>query len=93
MPKKHSMADDIVNAVTVATHKWTKTIKKEERNPSTRRYRYERMTREARVQFKEAAWEIMEQAYNQASGNSKHTPATTHTTRYIPCTVQIFLGI
>ena len=73
MAKKHSMADDIINAVTAATQKWTKTIKKEERNPSTRRYRFERMTREAGVQFKEAAWEIMEEAYNKASGNGSYT--------------------
>jgi len=71
--KRSSMADDIINAVTAATQNWTKTVKKEERNPSTRRYRYERMTREAGVKFKEAAWEIMEQAYNQASGNGRHT--------------------
>jgi hypothetical protein len=73
MAKKRSMADDIVNAVTAATQKWTKTVKKEERNPSTRRYRYQRMTGAAGVRFRAAAWEIMEQAYNQASGNGKHT--------------------
>jgi hypothetical protein len=73
MAKKNSMADDIINAVTTATKKWAKTVQKEERNPSTRRYRYQRMTREAGTRFKEAAWKIMETAYNQASGNGKHT--------------------
>jgi hypothetical protein len=71
--KKHSMADDIINAVTTATQKWAKTIKKEERNPSTRRYRFERMTRAAGIKFREAAWEVMEQAYNKAGGNGTYT--------------------
>jgi hypothetical protein len=73
MAKKNSMADDIINAVTTATKKWAKTIQKEERNPSTRRYRFQRMTHEAGVKFREAAWEIMERAYNKASGNSSYT--------------------
>ena len=70
---KKSMAADFINAVEMCTRDWTRTIQKEERNPSSRRYRFERMTRERGVQFKEAAWEIMEQAYNIAGGNGRFT--------------------
>jgi hypothetical protein len=67
--KKRSMADDIIGAIREGTKKWTKTIKSEERAPSTRSYRRVRMTAERGTSFKEAAEEIMRSAYNQASGN------------------------
>ena len=65
-----TMADDIIGAVLQGTKKWTRTVKAEERSPASRSYRFARMTRRERgVQFKEAAAEIMEQAYLKASGN------------------------
>ena len=70
MPKKNSdMANDISNVVRAGTKKWTRTRKAEERSPASRSYRYSRMTRERGVQLKEAAWEIMEQAYLKVSDN------------------------
>jgi hypothetical protein len=71
--KKQStdMASDIRNALTEVTRDWTRTRKSEMRSPASRSYRAQRMTRERGVQFKEAAAEIMEQAYMQASGNGE----------------------
>src|SRR5215813_13107140 len=63
------MANDIIGLVREGTKRWTRTKKAEERNPASRAYRMTRMTRERGVSFKEAAWEIMETAYMQASGN------------------------
>jgi hypothetical protein len=57
MSKTKSMAADLINAVEMCTRDWTRTIEKEERNPVSRRYRFERMTRARGIQFKEAAWE------------------------------------
>jgi hypothetical protein len=81
MSKKKSMAADLINAVEMCTRDWTRTIEKEERNPVSRRYRFERMTRERGIQFKEAAWEIMEEAYNKASGRGAY-PANARQIMY-----------
>ena len=62
------MASDIIGLVRVGTKKWTRTVKAEERSPASRRYRMSRMTRERGTSIKEAAAQIMEQAYLQASG-------------------------
>ncbi len=75
MPNKKSaprdMANDIINLVREGTKKWTKTRKAEERSPASRSFRYARMTRERGVQFKEAAAQIMEEAYLKVSDNGK----------------------
>jgi hypothetical protein len=63
------MAADIIGVVREGTKKWTKTIKAEERSPVSRPYRYARMTRERGISFKEAAAQIMEEAYLKVSGN------------------------
>jgi hypothetical protein len=63
------MANDIIGLVREGTKRWTRTKKAEERNPASRAYRMTRMTRERGVSFKEAAWEVMQTAYMQASGN------------------------
>lgn len=67
--RPRSIANDIVDAVQTATGKWTRQKKSEERHPGNIRYRVSRMTREPRVTQKEAAWEIMENAYMAASAN------------------------
>jgi hypothetical protein len=67
--KNKSMATDIMDVVREGTKKWTKTVKAEERNPSTRSYRVHRMTRERGVSIKDAAAAVMEKAYMKASGN------------------------
>jgi hypothetical protein len=66
--RPRSIADDIIDAVETATSKWTRQKKSEERHPGNIRYRASRMTREPRTTQKEAAWEVMEQAYMAASG-------------------------
>ena len=63
-----SMAADIMGVVREGTKKWTRTVKAEERSPATRSYRFARMARERGVSFKEAAAEIMEEAYMKVSG-------------------------
>jgi len=69
--KSRDLASDIIDAVREGTKKWTRTVKAEERSPASRAYRAQRMTRERGVQFKEAAAEIMEEAYLKASGNGQ----------------------
>src|SRR6476619_3688328 len=67
--RPRNIANDIIDAVETATSKWTRQKKSEERHPGNIRYRTSRMTREPRTTQKEAAWEVMEQAYLAASGN------------------------
>jgi hypothetical protein len=66
--KKRDMASDILSVVREGTKKWTRTRKAEERSPASRAYRISRMTRQRTISIKDAAWQIMEQAYLQASG-------------------------
>ena len=67
--KKFNIAAEMKDALKAATRKWTRQKKSEERHPGNRRYRVSRMTKEPRTTQKEAAWEIMEEAYMAASGN------------------------
>jgi DNA topoisomerase VI subunit A len=67
--RPRSIANDIIDAVETATSKWTRQKKSEERHPGNIRYRASRMTREPRTTQKDAAWEILEDAYLAASGN------------------------
>jgi DNA topoisomerase 6 subunit A-like protein len=71
MAKNKNLATDIIDVVREGTKRWTRTIKAEERSPSSRSYRSVRMTREKTTGFKEAAAEFMEQAYLKASDNGK----------------------
>ena len=71
--KNNSFAAGLIGIVKEGTKKWTRTVQMEERNPSSRRYRSARMTRERGIKFKEAAEEVMEEAYNKASGNGRYT--------------------
>jgi hypothetical protein len=67
--RPRGIADDIIDAVETATSKWTRQKKSEERHPGMIRYRASRMTKEPRTTQKEAAWQILEEAYMAASGN------------------------
>jgi hypothetical protein len=67
--KLRDMASDILSAIREGTKEWNKTRKSEERNPASGSYRAARLTRQRGVSIKEAASEIMETAYLQASGN------------------------
>jgi hypothetical protein len=67
--RPRNIANDILDAVATATSKWTRQKKSEERHPGNVRYRVSRMTREPRTSQKEAAWQILEEAYMAASSN------------------------
>jgi hypothetical protein len=67
--RPRNIANDILDAVETATSKWTRQKKSEEKHPGNIRYRASRMTREPRTTQKDAAWQVMEQAYMAASGN------------------------
>jgi hypothetical protein len=71
--KNNSFAADMIGIVKEGTKKWKRTVQMEERDPVSRRYRFARMTRERSIKFKKAAEEIMEEAYNKASGNGRYT--------------------
>src|SRR5262245_13954969 len=68
-PRPRNIADDMIDAVETAARKWTRQKKSEERHPGMRRYRISRMTKEPRTTQKEAAWQILKEAYMAASGN------------------------
>jgi Topoisomerase 6 subunit A/Spo11, Toprim domain len=62
-------ADKIIGAVQGVTKKWSKQRKREERESSAQANRRYMMTRRYHVSIREAAWEVMEQAYMKASAN------------------------
>ena len=66
--RPRNIANDMLDAVETATRRWTRQRKSEERHPGMVRYRVSRMTREPRTSQKEAAWEVMEAAYEAVSG-------------------------
>ncbi len=63
-------AASILKSVESVTKKWTKQRKAEERGSRTSRR--EALTRVRRTTIKDAAFEIMEEAYNKVSGNGKY---------------------
>ena len=79
--RPRDLANDIIGLVREGTKKWTRTVKAEERSPSSRAYRMSRMTRERGMSLKEAAAQIMERAYMQASGNGQY-PANARQIMY-----------
>ncbi len=62
-------SDAIIGAVQGVTKKWAKQRKAEEREASAKLNRRYAMTRIYRVTVKDAAWEVMEEAYLKASAN------------------------
>jgi hypothetical protein len=76
-----SIADDILAGVTTVTKAWTKQRKAEERQASARWRRDQVMSRADRWTIKDAAWDVMEEAYLKASAN--HTlPANARQIMY-----------
>jgi len=69
--RPRDMANDIIGLVREGTKKWTKIRTTEERSPASRRHRYQRMTRERGVSLKDAAAQILPEAYAKVSGNGK----------------------
>ena len=66
--KPNDLASDIVNSLRSVTSDWTKTKKAEERSPASRHFRMQRMTKQRGVSFKDAAAEILPEAYDKVSG-------------------------
>jgi len=62
-----SLADDIIDGLRFVTKAWTRQRKAEERHASQRANRRERLISSRRVTLKDAAWEVMEEAYLKAS--------------------------
>ena len=62
-------SDAIIGAVQGVTKKWAKQRKREEREASAALNRRWVMTRTQHVTIREAAWDIMEEAYLKASAN------------------------
>jgi hypothetical protein len=70
-PRPRNIANDLIDVVETATSKWTRQKKSEERHPGMVRYRSSRMTREPRTTQKEAAWQVLQEAYMRASANGR----------------------
>jgi hypothetical protein len=62
---------EIIDLVESVTKKWCKQRKAEERDKSRELYRHQSLVRYSRVSQKEAAWEVMEEAYLKASSNGR----------------------
>jgi hypothetical protein len=62
-----SKADKIIGALESVTKKWAKQRKTEERHAATLSNRRYVMTRHRSVSIKDAAWQVMEEAYMKAS--------------------------
>jgi hypothetical protein len=60
----------LIDAITGATKKWTKQRKREERERSAALNRSYFLIRRHTVSIKEAAWQVMEDAFMQASANN-----------------------
>jgi hypothetical protein len=73
--RPRNISNDILDAVETATSKWTRQKKSEERHPGMVRYRVSRMTKEPRTSQKEAASQVMKEAYLAASGGPRQLPA------------------
>src|SRR3954451_7241990 len=67
--RPRNVANDILDCLETATAQWTKQKKSEERHPGNVRYRHSRMTKAPRTTQKDAAWEVMKDAYMRASAN------------------------
>jgi hypothetical protein len=74
-PRPRNIANDMIDCLEAVTSKWTRQKKSEERHPGNIRYRASRMTREPRTSQKDAAWQIMREAYFAASGGRRGLPA------------------
>ena len=79
--RPRDMANDIIGLIREGTKKWNRTRKAEERAPASRSYRHARMTRERGVSFKQAAAQILPEAYKKVSGNGRY-PANARQLMY-----------
>jgi hypothetical protein len=71
MAKYRDPADAILGLTESATKVWTKQRKSEERDRSARANRNYRMMRSERITIRDAAFQVMDQAYARASNNGR----------------------
>ena len=69
--RPRNVANDIIDAIESATGKWTRQKKSEERHPGMIRYRTSRLTKESRTTQKDAAWQVLEEAYMAVSSGGR----------------------
>jgi hypothetical protein len=81
MTKKTNAATAIISGLRAVTKDWAKQRKAEERDASRQAFRYMRLVRRREWSIKEVAYEVMEQAYLQASANGT-LPATARQVMY-----------
>jgi SOS response regulatory protein OraA/RecX len=66
--RPRNIANDLLDVVETATAPWKRQKKAEEKHPGMIRYRMSRLTKEPRTTQKDAAWQVLEEAYMAASG-------------------------
>jgi hypothetical protein len=69
--RPRNVANDMIDAIESATSRWTRQRKSEERHPGMIRYRVSRMTKEAKTTQKDAAWQVLEEAYMAVSSGGR----------------------
>jgi hypothetical protein len=69
--KPIDIADSIIDMVAGVTKDWAKQRKAEERDRNRQFRRYDHLVRYDRVTIREAAWDVMEEAYDKASDNGR----------------------
>jgi hypothetical protein len=69
--KAIDIAGSISSAVVDVTKEWAKQRKAEERDRARRFRRYDYLVRDDRVTIRDAAWDVMEEAYAKASDNGR----------------------
>jgi hypothetical protein len=73
---------NIIGAIEAVTKKWTRQRKSEEKDQSRVHFRYERMrVRSDRVTVKDAAWQVMAEAYRRVSSDGRY-PALARQVMY-----------
>jgi hypothetical protein len=82
MTKPINIAAGIINAVNDVTKQWAKQRKAEERSRSAEWNRWDRLVRSDRITIKQAAWEVMEEAYNRVSDDGR-LPARPRQIMYV----------
>jgi hypothetical protein len=65
-------AQAIISAVTGVTKRWATQRKAEERRASSEARRRDALVPSFRITIKDAAWEVMEQAYQNASNDGQY---------------------
>jgi hypothetical protein len=76
------IAAAIISATVAVTKDWAKQRKAEERDRARIDRRWDALVRSERVTIKDAAWEVMDEAYNKVSDNGQ-LPARPRQIMYV----------